>query len=134
MQPKKTKYKKVQKHLRGNRVSSISVISTSGSRLYLKSLSSGRLTSKQIIAFKFCVKKYLKRFGRLCLFIFPHTPVTKKPLEVRMGKGKGSVDRWECQILSGTIFGYIETNCALVGIKAFLKSKIKLPLRTKIIT
>ena len=50
-----------------------------------------------------------------------------------MGKGKGSVDRWECQLLSGAIFGYIETNCAPVGIKAFLKSKIKLPLRTKII-
>ena len=69
----------------------------------LKALEPERVTSRQIESARKAITRYLKRAGRLWIMIFPDVPVTGKPAEVRMGKGKGSIDRWVCRVKPGTI-------------------------------
>ena len=99
LQPKKTKFRKVQKgRMKGN--------SGRGHRLSsgmfgIKSLDSNFLTSRQIEAARIAATRYMKREGQLWIKLFPDKPIPKKPLEVRMGKGKGSVEYWVAQIKPG---------------------------------
>ncbi|GIR21727.1 MAG: 50S ribosomal protein L16 [Flavobacteriales bacterium] len=101
LQPKKTKYRKVQKgRMKGN--------SGRGHRLSngmfgIKSLDSNFLTSRQIEAARIAATRYMKREGQLWIKIFPDKPITKKPLEVRMGKGKGAVEYWAAVVKPGRI-------------------------------
>ena len=91
--PSKSKYKKYQKGKSIRRIHKKNNFFrlTSGS-IALKSASFGRLSSKEIKTLVYCINKIMKKRGCLILHIFPQTPITKKPLEIRMGKGKGSVD------------------------------------------
>ena len=91
------------------------------------------MTSKQIIALKQTVNKIMKKKGKVKINIFPNTQLTKKPLEVRMGKGKGNIDRWVFKVRSGTILCEIETPFPLIGIKALKLAKFKIPLNTTLI-
>ena len=131
LQPKKTKYRKVQKgRMKGN--------SGRGHRLSngmfgIKSLDSNFLTSRQIEAARIAATRYMKREGQLWIKIFPDKPITKRPAETRMGKGKGSVDSWVAPILPGRVLYEIDGVDEDVATKALTLAGYKLPVKTKII-
>ncbi|MEM9835677.1 MAG: 50S ribosomal protein L16 [Bacteroidota bacterium] len=101
LQPRRTKYRKQQKlrnkgvAQRGNQVSFGS--------FGLKSMDTGRITNRQIEAARIAMTRFMKREGKVWIRIFPDKPITKKPLEVRMGKGKGALDHWVAQVQPGHI-------------------------------
>jgi large subunit ribosomal protein L16 len=99
----------------------------------LKALAPGRLTSKQIEAVRQSINKVIKKQGRLKINIFPDTPISKKPIEVRMGKGKGSVDHWVFKVKPGFVLYEIETAFLSLAIKALEAGQIRLPIKTRII-
>ena len=100
----------------------------------IKSLDSNFLTARQIEAARIAATRYMKREGSLWIMIFPDKPITKKPLEVRMGKGKGAVDKWVMNIKPGRIIfemAGVEDSWAR---EALLLAMHKLPFKTKIIS
>lgn len=103
--PKKTKFKKCRKDFfKSNRSKAVNFLEkTKEGRFCFESLQSNKLTAKQIEAIQQAVKKIIKSKSKLDLKIFPDIPVTKKPAEIRMGKGKGSVDFWTSYIAQGSI-------------------------------
>ena len=131
LQPKKTKYRKVQKgRMKGN--------SGRGYRLSngmygIKSLESNFLTSRQIEAARIAATRYMKREGHLWIKIFPDKPITKKPLEVRMGKGKGAVEYWAAVVKPGRILFEIGGVSLDVAKEALRLAAKKLPVKTKFI-
>ena len=134
LSPRRFKYRKQQK---GKSVNRISVNSKDNKKLMfgsigLKSLESGRLTAKQIQSVRQVINKKIKKIGRLKVNVFPQVPVSKKPVEVRMGKGKGNVDHWVFKVKAGVVLYEIETNSILTSIKALELSQRRLPLKTKI--
>ena len=132
--PKQKKYKKEQKGKNFKRVTAtVGLNRLKFGSIGLISLSSGRLTSKQIDSMQQTINKIIKKLGILRLNIFPDTPISKKPIEVRMGKGKGMVDHWIFKVKNGTLLCEVETTNLSVGIKAIQTAQIKLPLKTKLI-
>lgn len=129
--PKKWKFKKKQK---GKKLKTVNKIFTTETLLFnklgLKAQETGHMTSKQIIALRQTINKIIKKKGKVKINIFPNTQLTKKPLEVRMGKGKGNVDRWIFKVRSGTILCEIETPFPLIGLKALKLARYKIPLNT----
>ncbi len=131
--PSKTKYRKAQKggkKILGN--------ANSGNKLAygsfgLKSLEPCKLNSKQIESARKVLSRYMKRAGKLWISVFPHTPVTKKPAEVRMGSGKGSVEYYVAKIKPGRIIFEIDGVDETSSILALTKASAKLPFKTKII-
>ncbi|MFT6137054.1 MAG: large subunit ribosomal protein L16 [Salibacteraceae bacterium] len=106
LQPRKVKHRKVQKgRIKGiaHRGSTLSFGSYG-----IKTEQMGRLTSRQIEAARIAVTRYMKRQGQVWIRIFPDTPITNKPAEVRMGKGKGALDHWVAKIKPGRILFEIE--------------------------
>lgn len=95
----------------------------------LKSVESSRLSYIQLQAFYKVIKKLLKKSGKIILKVFTHKPITKKPLEVRMGKGKGSIFSWIAKIKAGTIICEIKYNKLFSVKKALNYAKIKLPFK-----
>lgn len=130
LQPKKLKYKKVRKgrikkyNYRSNKLS----FGTIG----LKSIESGLITAKQLEAARQAIVRKIQRKGKLWIKIFPNVPITKKPTEVRMGKGKGPVSHWAVKIKSGSILFELCGVNLNVAIKAFRTGGAKLPVKTKI--
>merc|ERR1712124_212701 len=126
---KKTKYRKVQKgRMKGN--------SGRGHRLSngmfgIKSLDSNFLTSRQIEAARIAATRYMKREGQLWIRIFPDKPITKKPAEVRMGKGKGALDHWVAVVRPGRILFEADGVPHDVAKEALRLAAQKLPLKTK---
>ena len=99
----------------------------------LKAMSPERVTARQIEAARRAVTRHMKRQGRLWIRIFPDVPVTKKPAEVRMGKGKGAVEYWVCRVKPGRIMfelDGVKPEIAVVGLQL---AAAKLPVRTKIV-
>ena len=99
----------------------------------LKAVGCGRMTAQQIEAARIAINRKVKRGGKLWIRIFPDKPITKKPLEVRMGKGKGNPEEWVCVIKPGRVLfelGDVEDEIAK---EAFRLAAHKLPIRTKII-
>jgi len=135
LSPKKTKYKKRQKGKNYNRVSSVVLLNANlrYGCLGLKALTAGSLTSKQLISIKQCISKISKKFGRLKFHIFPHLPVTRKPIEVRMGKGKGAVYFWVSKLQVGTLICELQITNFFIGLKALRAAQFRLPIKTKII-
>ena len=133
LQPKRVKYRKVQKG-KGN----MSGNSQRGNQLSngmfgIKSLDQNLLTSRQIEAARIAATRYMKREGQLWIKIFPDKPITKKPLEVRMGKGKGSVEYWVAQVKPGQMLFEMQGVDEVVAMKAFELAAAKLPVKTTII-
>ena len=126
--PKKVKHRKVQKgKMRG--------LAYRGSTLNegnfgLKALECGWLTSRQIEAARIALTRHIKRGGKLWIRIFPDKPITKKPLEVRMGKGKGAPEAWVAVIKPGRILYEIEGVDEVSAREAFRLAAHKLPLKT----
>jgi len=132
--PNKSKFKKCQKGKAFNRVTAPLLLNNLqiGS-IGLKAIEFGRLTSKQVEAIFKIINKTIKKTGRLVLKVFPQTPISKKPIEIRMGKGKGSVDHWIAKVKSGSIICELEVNSRLTAIKALQLAQLRIPFKTKII-
>jgi len=129
LQPKRTKFRKQQKgRNRGlaHRGSSISF-----GDYGLKALGRGRLTARQIEAARRALTRHVKRGGKIWIRVFPDKPITQKPLEVRQGKGKGSVEYWVAQIQPGKVLFEIEGVTEELAEEAFALAAAKLPFRTK---
>ena len=131
LQPKKTKYRKQQKgKIKGNaqRGSQIAFGSFG-----IKSMDEGFLTSRQIEAARIAVTRYMKREGKVWIRVFPDKPITSKPAEVRMGKGKGALDHWVAVIRPGRVLFEAEGVPYDVAKEALRLAAKKLPLKTKFI-
>ncbi len=129
LQPKRTKFRKQQKgrmkglSQRGHQLSN----GTFG----IKSLDSDFLTSRQIEAARIAATRYMKREGQLWIKIFPDKPITKKPLEVRMGKGKGAVEYWVAVVKPGRILFEVGGVPLDIAKEALRLAAQKLPVKTK---
>lgn len=128
LQPKRTKYRKVQKGRnrglaqRGNEVSF--------GEYGLKAVERGRLTARQIEAARRAMTRHIKRGGKTWIRVFPDKPVTKKPIEVRMGKGKGNVEFWVAKVQPGSMLYEMEGVSREVAQEAFRLAASKLPVKT----
>jgi large subunit ribosomal protein L16 len=128
MQPKRTKYRKQQKgRNRG--------VATTGNKVSfgefgLKSLGRGRITARQIEAARRAITRHVKRGGKLWIRIFPDKPITKKPLEVRQGKGKGNVEYWVAQVQPGRMLYEMQGVDEDIAREAFRLASAKLPVKT----
>ena len=132
LQPKTTKYRKQQKGRnrglasRGNRVSF--------GEYGLQSTARGRVTARQIEAARRAITRYVKRGAKVWIRIFPDKPVSKQPLEVRQGKGKGNVEYWVAQVKPGTILYEMEGVTEEGAREALRLASAKLPVRTAFAT
>ena len=129
LQPKRTKFRKQQKGrnrglaLRGSRVSF--------GEYGLKCTGRGRITARQIEAARRAISRHVKRGGRLWIRIFPDKPVSKKPLEVRMGKGKGNPEYWVALVQPGMVLYEIQGVDEALARQAFKLASAKLPISTE---
>ncbi|MDA0316995.1 MAG: 50S ribosomal protein L16 [Bacteroidetes bacterium] len=131
LQPKRTKFRKVQKgRMKGN--SGRGHLLSSG-MFGIKSLDSNFLTSRQIEAARIAATRYMKREGQLWIKIFPDKPITKKPLEVRMGKGKGAVEYWAAVVKPGRIIFEVGGVPIEIAKEALRLAAQKLPVKTKFV-
>ena len=128
LQPKRTKFKKMQKGR--NRGLAHRGSSVSFGEFALKSTSRGRITARQIEAARRAMTRHIKRGGKIWIRVFPDKPITKKPLEVRMGKGKGAVEYWVCQIRPGKVLYEMEGVSEEIAREAFELAARKLPVKT----
>jgi large subunit ribosomal protein L16 len=132
LQPKRTKFRKQQKGRnrglaqRGSKVSF--------GEFGLKATDRGRMTSRQIEAARRTITRFVKRGGKLWIRVFPDTPITKKPIEVRQGKGKGNVEYWIAQIQPGRMLYEIEGVSEDVAREAFKLASAKLPFKTTFVS
>jgi len=128
LQPKKTKFRKQMKM--DNRGLAHKGSKVSFGDFGLKSLERGRLTARQIEAARRTITRHVKRGGKIWIRIFPDKPISKKPLEVRMGSGKGSVEYWIAQIKPGTMLYELEGVTEELAREAFRLAAAKLPIKT----
>ncbi len=132
LQPKRTKFRKQQKSRNrglaqnGNRVSF--------GEFGLKASERGQLTARQIEAARRAMTRHIKRGGKIWIRIFPDVPVTKKPIEVRMGKGKGNVEFWVAKIQPGKVLYEMEGVSERVAREAFARAAAKLPISTTFVS
>lgn len=131
LQPKKTRYNKQQKgRMKGNATRGTSLVfGTFG----IKALASAWITANQLEAARIAATRYMKREGNLWIKIFPDKPATKKPQEVRMGKGKGNVEYWVAVVKSGRILLEIDGVNFKIAKEALRLAAQKLPIKTKFI-
>jgi large subunit ribosomal protein L16 len=131
LQPKRTKFRKAHK-------GRIHGIATSGTDLSfgqfgLKALEPERVTARQIEAARRAMTRHMKRAGRVWIRIFPDVPVSKKPIEVRMGKGKGTPEFWVCRVKPGRIMFEVDGVPVEVAREALTLAAAKLPVKTRFI-
>ena len=127
LQPKRTKFRKQFK-------GSIKGLAKGGSDLNfgtygLKATEPERITARQIEA----ARRAMKRQGRVWIRIFPDVPITAKPIEVRMGKGKGSVDRWAAKVKPGRVMFEIDGVDEVIAREALRLAAMKLPIKTRVV-
>ncbi|MFP4272359.1 MAG: 50S ribosomal protein L16 [Halothiobacillaceae bacterium] len=130
--PKRTKYRKQFKGK--NRGVAHTGNKVSFGEFGLKALERGNITSRQIESARRAINRHVKRGGKIWIRIFPDTPITQKPLEVRMGKGKGSVEYWVCKVQPGKMLYEIEGVSEEVARQAFSLAAAKLPIKTTFVT
>src|SRR6478672_6876717 len=131
LQPKRTKYRKAFK-------GRISGAAKGGFNLDfgsygLKAMEPDRLTARQIEAARRAITRHMKRAGRVWIRVFPDVPVSKKPTEVRMGKGKGTPEFWACRVKPGRIMFEIDGVPAELAREALRLGAAKLPIRTRFV-
>ena len=132
LEPKKVKFRRVHRGnrrgmaLRGNYVA----FGTYG----LKAVESGWITARQIEASRIVISRVVRKIGKMWIRIFPDVPVSKKPAEVRMGKGKGSIEYWACRVKPGRILFELDGVSEELAKRAFELGAAKLPIQTKFIT
>ena len=132
LQPKRTKFRKQQKGRnrgladRGNKVSF--------GEFALKATTRGRVTARQIEAARRAMTRHIKRGGKIWIRVFPDKPISKKPLEVRQGKGKGNVEYWIAQVQPGRVLYEMEGVSEEIAREAFRLAAAKLPVRTTFVS
>ena len=132
LQPKRTKFRKQQKgRNRG--------LATTGNKISfgeygLKAIGRGRITARQIEAARRAMTRHIKRGGKIWIRMFPDKPVSKKPLEVRMGKGKGAVEYWVVQVQPGRVLYEMEGVTEEIARAAFRLAAAKLPVKTAFVS
>jgi large subunit ribosomal protein L16 len=132
LQPKRTKFRKQFKgRNRG--------LATTGSKVSfgefgLKAVERGRITARQIEAARRAMTRHIKRGGKIWIRVFPDVPVSKKPLEVRMGKGKGNVEFWVCKIQPGRVLYEMEGVEEDIAREAFRLAAAKIPFKTTFVS
>ena len=132
LQPARRKYRKEQKG-RNRGISHETGTSVSFGEFGLKAVGRGRLTARQIESARRAMTRHIKRGGRIWIRIFPDKPITKKPAEVRMGKGKGNVEYWVSLVQPGTVLYEMAGVSEEVAREAFKLAAAKLPVRTTFI-
>jgi len=132
LQPKRTKFRKAHKgRIHGNSKGGTTLnFGTFG----LKALSPGRVNAREIEACRRAVTRHIKRAGRLWIRIFPDVPVSKKPTEVRMGKGKGSPEFWVARVKPGRIMFELDGVASELAHEALRRGAAKLSVDTKVVT
>jgi len=130
-QPKKTKYKKY--HVSRFISKKNSLTDLNFGFFGLKTLESGRISSFQIESVRQNIKRKIKKFGKIWINIFPDMPITSKPSEIRMGKGKGNVDHWIAKVNSGKILFEIIGQDEKLILESLKSAANKLPLKTIVI-
>jgi len=128
LQPKRTKFRK--QHKGRNRGLAQRGSNVSFGEYALKATDRGRMTSRQIEAARRTITRHVKRGGKLWIRVYPDVPVTKKPIEVRQGKGKGNVEYWIAQIQPGRVLYEIEGVSEDIAREAFKLAAAKLPFKT----
>jgi large subunit ribosomal protein L16 len=131
LQPARTKFRKAHK-------GRIHGVATSGNFLAfgeygLKAMEPERVTARQIEAARRAMTRHMKRAGRVWIRIFPDVPVSKKPIEVRMGKGKGSPEYWVCRIKPGRVLFEVDGVNQQIAKEALALAAAKLPIKTRFI-
>lgn len=132
LQPKRTKFRKQFKGK--NRGMAIAGGRVSFGEYALKCVDRGRITARQIEAARRAMTRHIKRGGKIWIRVFPDVPVTKKPVEVRMGKGKGNVEYWVCKVQPGRVLYEMEGVSEEVAREAFRLAAAKLPVKTTFVT
>ena len=132
LQPKRTKYRKQQKGRNRGLVRKGSSVDFGS--FGLKAIENGRITNRQIESARVAMTRYMKREGKVWIRIFPDKPITSKPLEVRMGKGKGNLDHYVAQVKAGRIMFELDGVPRAVAEEALRLAAQKLPLLTKTVT
>jgi large subunit ribosomal protein L16 len=129
LQPKRTKHRKLHKgRIRGEAKGGSDLsFGTYG----LKATEPERITARQIEAARRAMTRHMKRQGRVWIRIFPDLPVTSKPIEVRMGKGKGSIDFWACKVKPGRVMFEIDGVSEEIAREALRLAAMKLPIKTR---
>jgi large subunit ribosomal protein L16 len=131
LQPKRTKYRKAHK-------GRIHGVAKGGYRLNfgaygLKATTAGRVTARQIEACRRAITRHIKRTGRMWIRIFPDVPVSAKPTEVRMGKGKGTPEYWMCRVKPGRVMFELDGVPLGMAEEAFARGAAKLPVQTTVV-
>ena len=131
LQPKRTKFRKAFK----GRISGAAKggFSLSFGQFGLKAMEPERITARQIEAARRAMTRHMKRAGRVWIRIFPDVPVSKKPTEVRMGKGKGSPEFWVARVKPGRILFELDGVAGPLAAEAFSRAAMKLPIKTKVV-
>jgi len=132
LQPKRMKFRKMMKG--SNRGLAHKGSDVSFGEFGLKAADRGRMTARQIEAARRAMTRHIKRQGKIWIRVFPDKPITKKPLEVRMGKGKGSVEYWVAQIQPGRMLYEMEGVPEELAREAFALAAAKLPFKTTFVT
>lgn len=132
LMPNRTKYRKQQKKVRRQ-------VATRGAHVAfgeygLKAMECGWLTSRQIEAARVAMTRHIKRQGKIWIRIFPDKPITSKPAETRMGKGKGAVDHWVSVVQAGKVMFEMEGIEADLAKEAFSIAAMKLPIKCKFVS
>jgi large subunit ribosomal protein L16 len=131
LSPKRTKFRKAHKgRVHGNAKGGTSLnFGTFG----LKAMQPGRITARQIEASRRALTRHIKRAGKVWIRIFPDVPVSSKPAEVRMGKGKGSPEYWMCRVKPGRVMFELDGVEAEIAREALTLAASKMPIRCKVI-
>ncbi len=132
LQPKRTKFRKQQKGRNRGLAQRGSTVAFG--EYGLKAVGRGRLTARQIEAARRAMTRHIKRGGKIWIRVFPDKPISKKPLEVRQGKGKGNVEYWVAQIQPGRVLYEMEGVSEEVAREAFRLAAAKIPMQTTFVT
>jgi len=131
LQPKRTKFRKAHKGRIHGAAKGGTTLNFGG--FGLKAVAPGRITARQIEAARRAITRHLRRAGRVWIRVFPDVPVSKKPTEVRMGKGKGSPEYWVARVHPGRIMFEIDGVNDELARGAFERAQAKLPIQTRIV-
>lgn len=132
LSPKRTKFRK--QHKGRNRGLALRGSTVAFGEFGLKAVGRGRMTARQIEAARRAMTRYVKRGGKIWIRVFPDKPITKKPLEVRQGKGKGNVEYWVAQIQPGRVLYEMEGVTEEIAREAFRLAAAKLPFKTAFVS
>ncbi len=133
LQPKRPRYRKQMKLYRHLKIKETRGCTLEFGEFGLRAMEAGWVTNRQIEAARQTMVRHLKRGGKVWIKVYPDKPLTKKPAEVRMGKGKGSVELWVAEVKTGRLMYEITGVAEKVAVEALELAAAKLPIKTKIV-